>query len=141
VIRISRTLGHCATCGSGNTYWPATTVTPTLILRITASGRSGAGGTVDVCEHHARQLVISPDFADANCTSCGHRGAVQVVGPVERKRYAIAVCRARCAAGLAGRIGEAVTLADGESTEWTDDFVPPSWWSSDALANRKAGGR
>lgn len=139
MIRIDRVPGHCATCGSGSSYWPAVTVAPTLILRITASGRSGAGGTVDVCEHHARQMLITPDFADANCTSCGHRGAVQTVGPVEKKRHAIAVCRAKCAAGLAGRIGEAVTLREGESTEWTDDFVPPAWWSSDALASR--GGR
>lgn len=48
------------------------------------------------------------------------------------------VCRAKCAAGLAGRIGEAVTLREGESTEWTDDFVPPPWLAR-ALADR--GGR
>lgn len=147
MIRISRTLGHCATCaGPVSTYWaPPVAPAPVLILRIVVGGRTGVGGTIDMDEHHARQLVHSPDYDDGRCTSCGHKGAVQVVGATTvgtRTRYALSLCRARCAAHLAEQIGIAVSLAEGEATEWTEQYEPPPWFAaSQEIANRKAGRR
>lgn len=138
MIRISRAMGHCATCaGPVSTYWaPPVAPAPTLILRIVVGGRTGVGGTIDLDEHHARQLVHSPSYDDGRCASCGNTGAVQVVGAVTvgtRTRPAFAVCRRQCAAHLVDQIGVALTLRDGEATEW-DEMELPSW----AVANRDA---
>lgn len=151
MIRIDRTLGHCASCaGPVSTYWPApVAAAPVLVLRIAASTRSGAGGTIDLDEHHARKLVHSPEYDDGRCISCGRKGSVQVIGASTvgtRTRYALSLCRAKCAAGLAGRIGVALALGDGESTEWDESYVPPSWQSAseqirDAMDFARRGGR
>ena len=133
MILLARLMGHCATCSHVATTWPVPTVAPTLVVRITVTTRSGSGGTLDVCEYHARQLVHSPDYGDDRCGSCGHRGAVQQIGPTThgtRTRYAVSVCRARCAPALATRIGVAVTLGDGDRTEWDDSYQPAPWQSS-----------
>lgn len=133
MIRICRTGGQCATCAAYG-----------LILRISVASSSGGGGTRDLCEYHARALVHGvADVADSNCSSCGHRGSVVQVGGDHFGKYKrdFAVCTKRCAPQLMARIGEAMTLKDGDSTEWDDSWEPPSWWSSHALANQKAGRR
>lgn len=146
MIRLTRTMGHCGSCAPTTASWPAPVVLmPTLIIRIAAATGTGSGGTFDSCEHHARRAVHSPEFDDGRCTSCGHKGAVQVVGATTvgtRTRYALSLCRARCAAHLAEQIGIAVSLAEGEATEWTEQYEPPPWFAaSQEIANRKAGRR
>ena len=149
MIRLVRTMGHCSTCSSGASTWPVAVAAPVLVVRITVASGSGSGATVDLCEYHARQAVHSPDYGDDRCACCGHRGAVQQLGPSthgSRTRYAVSVCRQRCAAALVQQIGVALAMSDGEATEWDDSYVPPSWMSGaeqirDAMDARRGSRR